>query len=683
MDFTEQNRQKLRNLCINSLLLYIVISTLLFVSGIFLYPNLSIKIKIIEFIINTVPFAVYLALLKFLKLVSNLFCYSVLFVLYSISLFSGGIRCSWLIILCLILFAAYVLEIKIRIFSIIYSILFLSFLLFWFIPVIDRFILSINIFTYNSMKNADSTYILSFSIAVAGSLIMLQYYEKRNNEYKKQIDDKTEELEIANNKLKEENRKRTDFFINLAHETRTPLTLIQNNLAGYVKKVGQSDDLNNIMINVNKLIRDMVNYLDIEKLNRNQFFFDHTLIVELADSIKNKALLYDNITSKKKITINVNIEDEPVYTKIDPYAFDRIINNLMDNAIKFNKTGGKIYLSLNALSEKIILVVRDTGIGIPDNEIQHVFEPYYQILHEKRQVQGLGMGLGIVKKIIDDIKGEISIESKYGEGTTLKISFARHFPAENEKTYNNIELSNPLDISVIELKPETYDESKPVVFAVEDNLEFIQLLQNSLTEKFNFFYALDGKEAIEKLESVQSPDVIIADIMMPEMDGYEFYEKMTKIEKFEDIPVIFVTAKTTIDDRIEGLKKGAVDFITKPVLVDELVIKIDNIISRKKRSDDDKNRIIKQAKDFVSDEFEKRILHGNNVETGNLFKQKCLEYSITGREQKIIGYILQGLEYKEIADNLGVSINTIRTQVKRIYAKCSISNKFELMSIFK
>ena len=483
-----------------------------------------------------------------------------------------------------------------------------------------------------------------------------------------QLENKTEELkgsnvalQKANKQIREASQKQTDFFINLAHETRTPLQLILFNLESYVKKVKYSRDLKVIERNFNKLLRDMINFLDLTKLQRGQIFYDHSQIIDLVDVLKLKIDLFKNVAVKKNIKMDLNINVDNAYTKIDSFAIDRVINNLLDNAIKYSNQNGYINVSLKLDGNKIKMVIEDNGIGISEEQQKHIFEPYHQMSHEKRQYQGLGMGLNIVKKITDEVKGIIDIKSELGKGTTFTLVFNKcNLSTLKEgtvvdvfkKSYTNILPALPVESS--------YDNKKPTLLIVEDNTELVGFLQKELGVEYNIYYAMNGQEALSKIKTIPKPDIILADIMMPVMDGYEMRECLCKTVEYAAIPFIFLTAKTKQNERIKGLQQGAIDFISKPVMIKELTTKLKSILKIQKAQ---KETEIKNKKRKQKDIYE--------------------NYKITDKEQEIITLLKKGLEYKEIADKLKISINTVRTHMRRLFYKCNVVNKVEFLNLFK
>lgn len=511
-----------------------------------------------------------------------------------------------------------------------------------------------------------------------------------NNEYKK-LQVLTEELEEKvierTAQLEETNKQQMDFFINLAHEMKTPLTLISNYLTSYIKNNRHSPELDVIKYNFEKLKNDMVNFLDIEKLKKKKAFYDHELTANVSLLIESKIELFKSSCQKKQIAIYSQIEKN-VYSKIDPLAVDRIINNLVDNAVKYTQEKGSISITLRRDAGKAILMVNDTGIGIAEKELDTIFKSYYQIQHKKRNIQGMGMGLNIVSLLLDDVHGSINVESEVDKGTTFTVTLDA-CEADNDVDMSRPEYIEPnFDVNVIELSEETFDKNKSTIFLVEDNGNMLAYLQRNLGEVYNVFCARNGKEALEKIRTIPRPKIIVSDIMMDEMDGYEFYYQLSKDDRFKGIPFIFLTAKTSIQDKLAGLKAGAIDYISKPFIIDELIVKIDAIL--KSLGSYEKTTVTKWGQKISQllanpDEL---MNNSDTVSPSVLYKKRTEQreqiyrrYTITPREQEIIELIIEGLENKEIADKLNISLGTVKTHVHKILKKMNITSRIDLVKI--
>jgi signal transduction histidine kinase/DNA-binding NarL/FixJ family response regulator len=466
----------------------------------------------------------------------------------------------------------------------------------------------------------------------------------------------------------------SDFFINIAHETKTPLTLIANYLDKFIKSHGNFEEINIVKYNIDKLTSDMINFLDAQKLEKGQLIYDHSLITNFSEILDAKIVIFQKTADNKNIMINKKVQDM-IFIKADPYAVERIINNLLLNAVKYNKDNGVIEIHLSASDKEIEFAVRDTGIGISREHLQNIFEPYYQITNEKRNIQGIGMGLHITKNIIESIGGKIEVESEYNEGSVFKVTLIRHRLLDNDKPEVFSDFLLPVNDINIKICKEEYVENKKNVFLVEDNIRMVSYLFENLNGKYNVFYALNGRDALNKIKKIPKPDIIISDIMMDVMSGYEFREETAKNDMYKGIPFLFLSAKSSIEERIKGLEKGAIDFIGKPFIMEELSAKINSILNNHA---DQKRSTLEEVERSISEAI-------HNGKRSNPVKHdiqsKTDHYNISDREKEILNHIMQGKEYKEISFEMNISINTVKTHVQNIYSKFDVQNKVELLNL--
>ncbi len=511
--------------------------------------------------------------------------------------------------------------------------------------------------------------LIIYTIILAGFIF---YLILNNLLLDKKVKERTRELE-------ELTIEKTNIFVNLAHETRTPLTIIANYLDRFIKENGQNKNIDVIRRSINKLIRDMVNYLDYEKLQRGQIFFNHNLITNVSAYLNEREVFLKNSASMKKINYSQKTEAD-LYVKADPLAVDRIINNLVDNAIKYTPENGNIQLELAVVGAKICIIVNDTGIGIEKDNLERVFKPYYQISTKKRNIQGVGMGLSIVKKILDDMNGSIEIESTPDIGTTVRVYLNKYDLAEGDMVsdFDGVKIQENLNVSSnILIENKQYDQSKKTLLIVEDNIDLQNFIIETLSPRYNLLTALNGSAALSKLKNSVKPDLIISDIMMDIMDGIEFRRRLILNDQFRVVPFIFLTAKSSVEDKISGLSGGAVDYITKPFLIRELEAKIDSIINI---SEEQRESVFNEAVDAIYDR--KKNIVDSQTKKKVYFDDKCNEFKITDRQKEIIELLIDGKEYKEIAQSLNLSVKTIDNHIQNIYQKTNTHNKIELVSIF-
>jgi signal transduction histidine kinase/DNA-binding NarL/FixJ family response regulator len=480
--------------------------------------------------------------------------------------------------------------------------------------------------------------------------------------------------EIERQVIENASRQKIDFFINLAHEMKTPLTLISNYFGKYVGLKGKNKESDLIENNFNKMKNDMINFLDLEKLERGQIFYRHDTVVDFSKFLREKCELFRYLAEKKGIELISRIKTG-LCIKIDAQAVDRLVNNLIDNSVKYTNCGGRVMIELTADADTVELIVGDNGLGISAEEQEHIFESYYQVSHEKRNSQGMGLGLSIVKKIIEEVDGSIRLESEPGRGTTFTVGLKRYTLCEETELPEEIPCSIPMDNSVdVKLKEEIFDESKPVVLIVEDNLRLLVCIQENLLEKYNVYYAINGMDALNKLEYIPYPSIIICDIMMEVMDGYEFFDQLTSQSKYKPIPFIFLTAKSELHEKIKGLSTGAIDYMAKPFSMEELKVRIATVLKN----------IVDQT-EWQIDELKKNILDvvsntGKNgaIEDNGLFS-RCAKYGFSKRETAVAVLLCSGMPYKDIASKLYVSDKTVSTHVQRIYQKTGSKNKMDFL----
>ena len=489
-------------------------------------------------------------------------------------------------------------------------------------------------------------------------------------------------------KLLEEKRK--IFFINFAHEIKTPLTLISNcmertyqNIKNLYKNNNNGNnidlitkDIDIIRDNMARIQSDIVNFLDAEKIERSQQIYKHNQVVNFSKILLQKIILFQNGIKNKKIFLSYKIDDN-IFIKIDTFALDRIINNLIDNAIKYIKEKGIINISLKEKNNKIEFIVQDTGIGIDKKEIDHIFLPFSQLSKEKNQFQGMGLGLTIVKNILDKINAKIKVESKLNEGSVFKIIFDRYALKKEDIIQNNFNYSENLIISSSlpeNIISETliFDINNPTILLIEDNLEMISFLQESLKKKYNFFYSSNGEQALQKLENMPKPDIIISDIMMDVMDGYEFYDKIKNNNLYNNIPFLFLTAKSGLDEKIKGLSKGAIDFITKPFDLDELLAKIKSILKINKLKE---KSIIEAIYETSKKQLEE--LNDNKINYNDI-KEK---YNLSNNEIEICKLIKEKLSNKEIGTILNKAESTVKNYIQVIFQKLSVNKREKVIDI--
>lgn len=494
-----------------------------------------------------------------------------------------------------------------------------------------------------------------------------------NTNLQNEVDKRTRELE----KISEQ---KTNNFINLVHETKTPLTLVNNYLEEYINKYGSVEELAIIKGGIDKLTRDVTSLFDIERFTKGIDVYNHNQISNFSEIVKSSLVLFEYYCEKQIIKCHKNIQ-ENVFIKADPNAIDRIVNNLIENAIKFSNAGDKIEITLKTVRDETFLSVKDTGIGIPPELQKKIFEPYFQINHKKTGLQGMGLGLPIVKKVVDSLGGRLQIDSNPNQypGTEISIIFKQYIPTEKD-----VSVAHPIqkqslyyNVEHFEIADTPYLAGRQSILLIEDNTAMLKFLSKRLSSKYNIFCSLNGAEALKKLQELPViPDLILSDIMMDRMDGFAFAKAISEQDAYHHIPIIFLTAKSTPTDKLKGLRLGAIDFIPKPFSFEEVSQKIETVLSN----------IDKQKKAIISSSISnlKRLNNSNDApeesKLSNKFEHNCKLYNLTTREIEIAELIIKGAKYKEVAKELFISERTVTTHIQNIFEKTETSNKVEMIN---
>lgn len=502
-----------------------------------------------------------------------------------------------------------------------------------------------------------------------------------STELEEKVAERTFELKEANLKLERTNEQKSTFFVNIAHETKTPLTLIKNYLEAYINQKGSDYKLSIIKNNVDKLLTDSLNFLDATKLERNQLTFNHNQIVDISAFLTEKKEMFTFVAEKKQITITALIEPG-LFCKADPFALDKICNNLIDNAVKYTGPGGSVQIELHAENEKeISFTVSDNGCGIEKKQLDTIFKPYYQLSTKMRASQGIGMGLFIVKNILGTLDSTINVESSPGEGTKFVVSFVRCLADEQADSSADYEVSVPLTYEKVikEVIEENISEDRDTILLVEDNLEMLAFIQSAFKDEYSVYVAVNGLKGLERLKNMPTPDLIISDVMMDEMDGYQFYDELQKDPVNMGIPFIFLTAKSLEEETLKAIGKGAVDYIYKPFNIRILKAKVRSLIKNKKKQ-------LEVVKTHLQNELSEFLNSAGNEpdEKGKIYEKLavlCEKYHLSAREKEVSHQIIAGYLSKEIAFNLHISPRTVEGHIYNIYEKMGISNRVELLQL--
>jgi signal transduction histidine kinase/DNA-binding response OmpR family regulator/ligand-binding sensor domain-containing protein len=376
------------------------------------------------------------------------------------------------------------------------------------------------------------------------------------------------------------------FFTDISHELRTPLTLVSlpvDNLLNEKLDTSIKEQLMLMRRNLDKVLTLINQILDFRKLQNNKM----RLTVEevnFGEFVKNACQNFNEIAHSRSIDFKVMDETDNALVWIDAERFDSIIYNLLSNAFKFTEPGKKITVRTFLRQNKMVLSVADEGIGIAREKINFIFDRFFSVPALRNIAQkSTGIGLDLVKKLVDLHRAAILVESQPGKGSTFEIEVQmgiEHFSGDDDILISDQTHSTP-EIHDDEAEPSEQGQLViPLILIVEDNDELRQFLRTTLKNNYRVEEAENGLVGWEKTEHLM-PDIIIADLRMPEMDGLQLLENVKSDKRTSHIPVIMLTAVTDMENKLAGMKAGADDYITKPFSSAFLHARIENLIKQR------------------------------------------------------------------------------------------------------
>jgi signal transduction histidine kinase/DNA-binding response OmpR family regulator/ligand-binding sensor domain-containing protein len=436
-----------------------------------------------------------------------------------------------------------------------------------------------------------------YSLIIAGLLFLarksvVQQERLQSNLKLAKVEQEREHFELE--KAKEVDKVKSAFFTNISHEFRTPLTLIKGPVATLLEEYASNprtkEQLKLVERNSDLLLKLINQLLDLAKLESGSLTVDKTEgdLNSFLMAITNS---FSSMAQQKNIGLNIEPPPSRYLVLFDKDKIETILINLINNAIKFTPSGGNVSVrflwetSAHQNTNRLIISVADTGIGVPADQQAKIFERFHQVSEAHKEV-GTGIGLSLVKELVSLMEGTLSLKSELGKGSeftiVLPIEIVRALSADEEpivdSSANGKEVGSHEKVVVNESENGTQDDARARLLVVEDNDDLRSFIISSLGAEFHFLEARDGKEGMEKAFA-EVPDLIISDVMMPEMDGITMTKKIKKDTRTSHIPLILLTAKTSEESKLSGLETGADDYLTKPFNRNELLLKVRNRIA--------------------------------------------------------------------------------------------------------
>ncbi|MCF8714715.1 response regulator [Joostella atrarenae] len=541
---------------------------------------------------------------------------------------------------------------------------------------------------------------LIYTILLLVGLYMFDYFMRKRIKQKQDIQLEREK------RLQEErlNQKKLQFFTNISHEFRTPLTLISNPITDIINGMDYNYPIEIqrkhqiIYKNASRLSRLINELMDFRKIESNRMKIQ-AKEVNIFDQVSNNVEYFEVEAIQRHITLNLenNVDDLKVW--LDPSMLEKIMFNLISNAFKVTpdseminvevskvkENGYKSLLGEGQVKEVVKISVSDTGPGIDQKEYKKIFKRFYQVGQLNKNYYGsTGIGLGLVKNFVELHQGKIEVESVLGQGSKFTIYFPLgkdHF-SDNEifnemditpslEVDTNIQVSN-IDDAILDVNNSDVDsqevsenqDKKHTLLIVEDNSELREYLKNELKSKYRVLTAVDGQKGLEVAKD-KTPDIILTDVVMPSIDGVEMCELIKKDLKTSHIPLLMLTAKAMVADRIKGIDSGADAYLSKPFDMDVLKATLNQLL---------------KSRQILFNKHYQGILEPSKSKTttqDSTFIKKILEYINENISETDLGVELLASElflsrsqlYRKVKALTGVTVNEFIRKIRLEKAK--------------
>lgn len=481
----------------------------------------------------------------------------------------------------------------------------------WFIALILTFLIIFGVYEYRVITKKQKLEILNNSLSEANKKLKERggQIEDQNQKIRRQRD-KLEEMVVQVENL---SKAKLGFFTNISHELRTPLTLILGPIAQLRNKqkifsIEQRQQFYSIIDkNASRLLKLINQLLEMRRIEQSALKLNLSNIY-LANYISDMMGLFSELALRRNIHLEFLNKSDDQLASLDPDKIEKIIVNLLSNAFKHTPEGGGIIVELNKVSaaEKDLdpfyesyfeIIVEDTGCGVSQEKIDFIFDKYFTSNSKVTDASHSGIGLSYAKDLAYLMQGEVKIESEVGKGAKLIVYLP--FIAEKEISISEISPEKPIfkrarqEASLL-LHTFRKEEGRrrfvnggknpalPHILLVEDNADMLQFVKGVLLEKYRVSTAKNGVEGL-KAACRQSFDLIISDVMMPEMDGFSFCEKIKENFITSHIPVVLITARALEENKLSGYSKGADDYIIKPFNPELLLVRVENLLIQREK----------------------------------------------------------------------------------------------------
>jgi signal transduction histidine kinase/DNA-binding response OmpR family regulator len=451
----------------------------------------------------------------------------------------------------------------------------------------------------------------------AGFIGLTLYGLRRYERNRQQLRHEAELQRLEAQKFQEVDHLKSRFFANISHEFRTPLTLIMGQVESVLPEQEKQENKNKLSMalrNAKQLLRLINQLLDLSKIEAGRMKLNAAPgnIVPLLRSL---TASFESLAHQKNLALRFECAHDVIIVNFEQEKIEKIMYNLLSNAMKFTPEGGKVSVQLAVSSNQysvdsnqlsaaplntehwLLITVRDSGIGIPHDRLRYIFDRFYQVdTSQTREHEGTGIGLALTKELVELHSGTISVESTEGFGTTFVVKLPVISDQFSVISRSEAEIPTARDdqFSVTDDEyPATSDEQlatsnqQPAsrhdfILIVEDNADVREYVRQNLADGYRVIEAKDGEEGFTKAQEY-IPDLIISDVMMPKVDGYELARKIRGDELTSHIPIIMLTAKAAEEEKLQGLETGVEAYLIKPFSTKELQVRVRKLIEMRRK----------------------------------------------------------------------------------------------------
>jgi len=504
--------------------------------------------------------------------------------------------------------------------------------------------------------------------AIGGGLfytkIRTRQLNKQNEVLITEVAKRTQKIELQAKELQELDKTKSRFFANVSHELRTPITLIQGPIESVIKMRENSNKGITLLLkaeqNTGKLLSLVNEILELTKLDANKLILEEEPLV-FYTFLRRIIGSFQSITDRKNIQFIFEYQlREELKILLDEKKVEIILNNLLSNAFKFTFKNGKILVQVLDKASQLQIMVKDNGRGIPEEDIPHIFNRFYQSSKNKKTEGGLGIGLSLSMEYIKIMNGKMWVESQVSgihQGTTFFIEIPKKEVISMVSTSEKLAINQPLitttTIPTIIEKVQS-DIEFPQLLIVEDNYDLSDYLKSLLLPYYQIATAENGEEALNWLSNNKRPSLILSDVMMPIMDGFEFLEHVKNNEQLSGIPFVMLTARGELKDKLKALRIGVDDYLVKPFKEEELLVRIENLLANY-----EERVAYQQTEEPSNEENNEEQLAPKNSKADQLWLEQ-LETLI----QKNITDSRFSVDY--VAETIAMNRNSLYKKIKRL-----------------